>query len=66
MCIGFQKKPRFQCDAGNHPPLGAQLSLPDGLYKAKISLNDDMIPSMDWYGLLVKVRSDSFLYFEIY
>ncbi|XP_006463394.1 hypothetical protein AGABI2DRAFT_208146 [Agaricus bisporus var. bisporus H97] len=58
MCIGFQKKPRFQCDAGNHPPLGAQLSLPDGLYKAKISLNDDMIPSMDWYGLLVKYYLD--------
>jgi hypothetical protein len=56
MCIGFQKKPRFQCEAGAHPPLDAQLSLPDGLYKAKISLSDDMIPCMDWYGLLVKVR----------
>lgn len=56
MCIGFQKKPRFQCEAGSHPPLDAQLSLPDGLFKTKISLSDDMIPCIDWYGLLVKVR----------
>lgn len=57
MCIGFQKRPRHQCDPGGHPSLDAQLALPDGLYKAKFSLNYDMLPCIDWYGLCVKVCS---------
>lgn len=56
MCIGFQKRPRHQCDPGSHPSLDAQMSLPDGLYKAKIALNHGMVPCIDWYGLSVKVR----------
>lgn len=55
MCIGFQKRPRHQCDPGSHPSLDAQMSLPDGLYKAKIPLKSDMLPCIDWYGLSVKV-----------
>ncbi|KXN92145.1 hypothetical protein AN958_09237 [Leucoagaricus sp. SymC.cos] len=48
MCIGFQKRPRHQCDPGGHPPLDAQMALPDGLHKAKIALNNDMMPCIDW------------------
>ncbi|KAF9445537.1 hypothetical protein P691DRAFT_263369 [Macrolepiota fuliginosa MF-IS2] len=58
MCIGFQKRPRHQCDPGRHPSLDAQMSLPDGLYKAKIALNNDMLPCIDWCGISVKYYLD--------
>lgn len=58
MCIGFQKRPRHQCGPGSHPPLDAQMALPDGLHKAKFSLKQDMLPSIDWNGLSVKYYLD--------
>lgn len=55
MCIGFPKRPRLQCDDQGHPSLDVHAALPDGLHKSKILLNRDMLPSIDWAGLSVKV-----------
>lgn len=50
LSIGFPKRPR-----GNP----ASQNLPDGLYKGKVQLSKDMLPSMDWPGITVKVRTVS-------
>jgi len=55
MCIGFPKRPRIQCDNQRHPSLETVAALPDGLHKTRISLDKDMIPSIDWAGVSVKV-----------
>lgn len=55
ICIGFPKRPRQHTGSDHHPSLEAQSSLPDGLHKAKFNLNKDMLPSIDWQGVSVKV-----------
>lgn len=53
--VGFPKRPRARLDPGQkHPPLTAHTLLPDGLYKAKMHLNRNMLPSIDWEDLNVK------------
>lgn len=56
ICIGFPKRARQHGSSDHHPSLEAQSSLPDGLHKAKFNLNKDMLPSIDWSGMSVKVR----------
>ncbi|KAJ6588941.1 hypothetical protein B0H19DRAFT_1102139 [Mycena capillaripes] len=59
MCIGFPKRPRHQQSSDKvHPPLDAHQALPDGLHKAKIPLNRDMLPTIDWAGVSVKYYMD--------
>lgn len=55
MSIGFPKRPRSACPPNEHPSLEAHAALPDGLYKGKINLSPQMLPSIDWAGLNVKV-----------
>lgn len=55
MSIGFPKRPRSACAPDEHPSLEAHASLPDGLHKGKINLNPQLVPSIDWAGLNVKV-----------
>lgn len=55
MSIGFPKRPRSACAPNEHPSLEAHAGLPDGLYKGKINLNPQLLPSIDWAGLNVKV-----------
>ena len=55
MSIGFPKRPRSACAPDEHPSLEAHASLPDGLYKGKVGLNPQLLPSIDWAGLNVKV-----------
>ena len=55
MSIGFPKRPRSACAPDEHPSLEAHAALPDGLYKGKIDLNPQLLPSIDWAGLNVKV-----------
>ena len=64
MCIGFPKRPRQQSEGKNHPSLDTQSSLPDGLLKTKMLLDRQMLPSIDWAGLSVKV-SKSVLHIPI-
>lgn len=53
---GFPKRPRLRTEPGmKHPSLNATALLPDGLYKAKMSLHPQMIPSINWADLSVKV-----------
>jgi hypothetical protein len=57
ICIGFPKRPRQHPRKGEkHPSLDTQSALPDGLHKAKFVLNKDMLPTIDWSGVSVKVR----------
>ncbi|KAJ7485257.1 hypothetical protein FB451DRAFT_1228910 [Mycena latifolia] len=59
ICIGFPKRPRHQQSSAKlHPSLHAHQALPDGLQKAKIPLNRDMLPSIDWAGVSVKYYMD--------
>jgi len=52
---GFPKRPRIRVNPGQqHPSLTAHTLLPDGLYKAKLQLNEHMIPSIEWADLSVK------------
>lgn len=54
--IGFPKRPRTRVQPHErHPSLDAHSSLPDGLYKGKIQLGKNVLPSIDWAGLSVKV-----------
>lgn len=46
--IGFPKRPRAN---------DAPRSLPYGLYKGKMQLSKDMLPSVEWPGISVKVRT---------
>jgi len=55
MSIGFPKRPRSACAPDEHPSLEAHAALPDGLHKGKINLNPQLLPSIDWAGLNVKV-----------
>ena len=55
MSIGFPKRPRNACAHNEHPSLEAHVALPDGLYKGKINLSPQLLPSIDWAGLNVKV-----------
>jgi hypothetical protein len=55
MSIGFPKRPRSACAPDEHPSLEAHAALPDGLYKGNIHLNPQLLPSIDWAGLNVKV-----------
>lgn len=57
LCIGFPKRPRQQFDTKSHPSLETIASLPDGLHKTQIHLNRDMLPSIDWGAVNVKVGS---------
>ncbi|KAJ7064975.1 hypothetical protein C8F01DRAFT_783906 [Mycena amicta] len=54
MSIGFPKRPRQSTNGKNHPSLEAHRSLPDGLFKGKIPLNPDMLPSINWGGISLK------------
>ncbi|KAJ7158185.1 hypothetical protein C8R43DRAFT_1124808 [Mycena crocata] len=58
ICIGFPKRPRHQQSSSKHPSLHSHQALPDGLQKAKIPLNRDMVPSIDWAGVSVKYYMD--------
>ncbi|KAJ7512755.1 hypothetical protein B0H11DRAFT_1787433 [Mycena galericulata] len=59
ICIGFPKRPRHQQSSTKvHPSLHAHQALPDGLHKAKIPLDRDMLPSIDWAGVSVKYYMD--------
>ncbi|EDR08178.1 uncharacterized protein LACBIDRAFT_297544 [Laccaria bicolor S238N-H82] len=58
ICIGFPKRPRQQTGLNNHPSLEAVSSLPDGLHKAKIPLDKEMLPCVDWSGISVKYYLD--------
>ncbi|KAH9933732.1 uncharacterized protein B0H18DRAFT_870310 [Fomitopsis serialis] len=52
---GFPKRPRLRTEPGRkHPTLDATAMLPDGLYKAKMQLHPQMIPSINWADLVVK------------
>lgn len=55
MSIGFPQRPRTACAPDEHPSLETHTALPDGLYKGKIGLNPQLLPSIDWAGLNVKV-----------
>ena len=55
MSIGFPKRPRSACAPDEHPSLEAHAALPDGLYKGRVHLNPQLLPSIDWAGLNVKV-----------
>ena len=55
MSIGFPKRPRSACASHEHPSLQAHAALPDGLYKGEIDLSPQLLPSIDWAGLNVKV-----------
>jgi hypothetical protein len=62
ICIGFPKRPRqLGCDSRSHPSLDSHAALPDGLHKAKIALQKEMLPCIDWVGVSVKVCSYNFL-----
>ena len=56
VCVGFPKRPRNRIQPHEqHPSIDAHTSLPDGLYKGKLQLNKNMLPTIDWAGLVVKV-----------
>ncbi|EPS95123.1 hypothetical protein FOMPIDRAFT_1133019 [Fomitopsis schrenkii] len=56
---GFPKRPKLRTEPGmKHPSLNATALLPDGLYKAKMSLHPQMIPSINWADLSVKYYLD--------
>ncbi|TCD67425.1 hypothetical protein EIP91_012397 [Steccherinum ochraceum] len=53
--IGFPKRPRGRVEPHQkHPTLSSHTSLPDGLYKGKMQLDKNMLPSIDWAGFSVK------------
>ncbi|KAJ6586430.1 hypothetical protein DFH09DRAFT_1028637 [Mycena vulgaris] len=55
MCIGFPKRPRHQLnEQKEHPTLHAHRALPDGLHKGTITLNRNMLASIDWGGVSLK------------
>ncbi len=57
ICMGFPKRPRHHAASNSrHPSLKDHVALPDGLHKAKFLLDKDMLPSIDWSGVSVKVR----------
>jgi hypothetical protein len=62
MFIGFPKRPRLPCYSQSHPSLEAYASLPDGLLKGKFQFAKDVIPSIDWAGVQVKVSRIHFLF----
>ncbi|KAJ7485863.1 hypothetical protein FB451DRAFT_1128128 [Mycena latifolia] len=51
MWIGFPKRPRHHNGDKAHPSLEAHRALPDGLHKGAITLNRDMLASLDWGGI---------------
>ena len=55
MSIGFPKRPRSPCLPDEHPSLEAHAALPDGLHKGKVDLDPQLLPSIDWAGLNIKV-----------
>ena len=61
ICIGFPKRPRHQAGPEKHPSLDLQAALPDGLHKAKFVLSRNMLPSIDWSGVSVKVSLELYL-----
>jgi hypothetical protein len=54
MCIGFPKRPRHRSGPEGHP-VESHASLPDGLCKGKMQLDKDMLPSIEWAGVIAKV-----------
>ncbi|KAJ7193546.1 hypothetical protein GGX14DRAFT_701117 [Mycena pura] len=59
--LGFPKRPRcgkLHDKANDHPSLEAYRALPDGLFKDKIPLNPDMLPSINWGGITLKYFFD--------
>ena len=57
MSIGFPKRPRSACAPDEHPSLEAHTALPDGLYRGEVRLNPQLLPSIDWAGLNIKVSN---------
>ncbi|KAH9833259.1 uncharacterized protein C8Q71DRAFT_798337 [Rhodofomes roseus] len=56
---GFPKRPKLRTEPGQkHPSLNATALLPDGLYKAKMQLHPQMIPSIGWADLNVRYYLD--------
>lgn len=56
--VGFPKRPRSRVASHErHPSLIAHTSLPDGLYKGKIQLDKNMIPTIEWADLSVKAST---------
>lgn len=56
ICIGFPKRPRHHGSSNKkHPSLQEHIALPDGLHKAKFLLDKEMLPTIDWNGVSVKV-----------
>lgn len=56
VCVGFPKRPRMRATMHRrHPSVEEHSGLPDGLYKGKLRLDKNMLPSIDWAGLGVKV-----------
>lgn len=57
MSIGFPKRPR--CRGSDHQSSSVSRdSLPDGLYKGKVQLDTNMLPSIDWAGLNIRYYLD--------
>jgi hypothetical protein len=54
--VGFPKRPRSPSGPSGHPTLEQHSVLPDGLYKGRLPLHRNMLPSISWGGLQVKVR----------
>jgi len=55
VCVGFPKRPRTRVEPHQrHPSLEAHSALPDGLYRGKMQLDRQMLPSVAWSGLTVK------------
>ncbi|KAK7039829.1 hypothetical protein R3P38DRAFT_492807 [Favolaschia claudopus] len=55
MSLGFPKRPRHvSSNTKAHPTLEELRTLPDGLYKDKIPLGNDILTSFNWGGTFVK------------
>ncbi|KAF8637909.1 hypothetical protein AX17_002532 [Amanita inopinata Kibby_2008] len=56
--IGFPKRPRYPRDLKKHSTLEDMAALPDGLYRSKLPLSDNLLPCMEVAGLSVKYYLD--------
>ncbi|KAF8633511.1 hypothetical protein AX15_001418 [Amanita polypyramis BW_CC] len=64
VCIGFPKRPRSRRDFRKHLNSEEIEASPDGLIYSKISLDGDLLPSIDVEGLSVKYYLDVCVLFE--
>ncbi|KAH8829052.1 hypothetical protein DL96DRAFT_1026113 [Flagelloscypha sp. PMI_526] len=53
---GFPKRPRLNFEGRKHPSIEEVASLPDGLFRNKIPLDKNILGSIDWPGVSVKVH----------